>query len=164
MDLPDILMVGTAALVLSICWCLYRFVTLLTGWHVAVANVWRGGYSELERFDDFSRFGFTPGSLRGWNIRDDEGMRWIEDEVVFETAEGEKVRAIVGRQVRRSRRPDSVYRLWYDRADPRRVTVHGPGQWLLLAFVLTTFLAGIFAWGIEWAQTGQPPQWAISHK
>ncbi len=159
MDMIDIVMVWAGGLVLGMFWCLYRFVTLMQGWHVAVAVVWKSGYSDLERFDDMAHLGSTLGTLRGWNIRDEEGMRWTEDEVVFTTAEGQKVHAMVGRQVARSRRSDSVFRVWYNRANPQALTVRGPGQWLFTALFQFALLFGLFFWGVDWAVTGQPPQW-----
>ncbi|NLR41373.1 hypothetical protein [Novosphingobium sp. ERW19] len=171
MEAVDLLMAGVAALVLGLCWCLYRGVTLLTGWQVAVAHVWRGGYSDLERLDDFVHMQQFIGTLRGFDIRDGEGKRWIEDEVVFETADGTRVHAMVGRQVQRSRKPSSVFRIWYRRDDPQHVTAYGPGYWFLMALLTLAALYATFAWGIDWARTGQPPQWLadlsareLSHK
>lgn len=159
MEPVDLVMIGTAALVLGLCWCLYRAATLLSGWQVAVAHVWKGGYSDLERFDDFVHLQQSLGTLRGWNWRDGEGKRWIEDEVVFETPDGQRVHAMVGRQVQRSWRPSGVFRVWYDRNDLQRVTAYGPGYWLLMAALTLAALVFVFAWGIDWARTGQPPQW-----
>lgn len=171
MEAVDLLMAGVAALVLGLCWCLYRCVTLLTGWQVAVAHVWRGGYSDLERLDDFVHMQQSIGTLRGFDIRDGEGKRWIEDEVVFETAEGTRVHAMVGRQVQRSWKPSSVFRIWYRRDDPQHVTAYGPGYWFAMALLTLAALYATFAWGIDWARTGQPPQWLaelsareLSHK
>lgn len=171
MEPVDLLMPGVAALVLGLCWCLYRGVTLLTGSQVAVAHVWRGGYSDLERLDDFVHLQQSIGTLRGFDIRDGEGKRWIEDEVVFETADGTRVHAMVGRQVQRSWKPSSVFRIWYRRDDPQHVTAYGPGYWFLMALLTLTALYATFAWGIDWARTGQPPQWLadlsareLSHK
>lgn len=161
MEAVDLLMAGVAALVLGLCWCLYRGVTLLTGWQVAVAHVWRGGYSDLERLDDFVHMQQSIGTLRGFDIRDGEGKRWIEDEVVFETAEGTRVHAMVGRQVQRSWKPSSVVRIWYCREDPQRVTAYGPGYWFAMALLTLAALYATFAWGIDWARTGQPPQWLV---
>ncbi|WP_156135802.1 hypothetical protein [Novosphingobium subterraneum] len=70
MEPVDLLMAGVAALVLGMCWCLYHGVTLLTGSQVAVAHVWRGGYSDLERLDDFVHLQQSIGTLRGFDIRD----------------------------------------------------------------------------------------------
>lgn len=171
MEAVDLLMAGVAALVLGLCWCLYRGVKLLTGWQVAVAHVWRGGYSDLERLDDFVHMQQSIGTLRGFDIRDGEGKRWIEDEVVFETADGTRVHAMVGRQVQRSWKPSSVFRIWYRRDDPQHVTAYGPGYWFLMALLTLAALYATFAWGIDWARTGQPPQWLadlsareLSHK
>ncbi len=159
MDMIDIVMVWAGGLVLGMFWCLYRYVTLMTGWHVAVATVWKSGYSDLERLDDFAHPISSFGTLRGWNIRDDDGMRWTEDEVAFTTAEGQRVRAMVGRQVKRSWKPERVFRVWYNRENPQAVTVHGPGHWLFTALFQFALLIFIFAWGIEWLLTGHPPQW-----
>ncbi|MFY8195946.1 hypothetical protein [Novosphingobium sp. B1] len=159
MEPVDLLMAGVAALVLGLCWCLYRSATLLRGWQVAVAHVWRGGYSDLERLDDLAHMQQSIGTLRGFDIRDGEGKRWIEDEVVFETPEGQRIHALVGRQVQRSWRPSGVFRVWYDRTDPQRVTAYGPGYWFMMALLTVAALAFVFAWGIDWASTGQPPHW-----
>lgn len=159
MEPVDLLMAGVAALVLGLCWCLCRSATLLRGWQVAVAHVWRGGYSDLERLDDLVHMQQSIGTLRGFDIRDGEGKRWIEDEVVFETPEGQRIHALVGRQVQRSWRPSGVFRVWYDRTDPQRVTAYGPGYWFMMALLTLAALAFVFAWGIDWASTGQPPHW-----
>ncbi|MBB4615725.1 hypothetical protein [Novosphingobium taihuense] len=159
MEAVDLIMAGVAGLVLGLCWCLYRCATLLSGWQVAVAHVWRGGYSDLERLDDFFHPDMSIGTLRGFDIRDGEGSRWIEDEVVFETPDGQRIHAMVGRQVQRSWKPTGVFRIWYDRADPQRVTAYGPGYWLFTAMLAFAALAFIFIWGIDWARTGQQPQW-----
>ena len=161
MEPVDLLMAGVAGLVLGLCWCLYRFASLLSGWQVSVAHVWRGGYSDLERLDDFVHMQQSIGTLRGFDIRDGEGKRWIEDEVVFETTEGERIHTMVGRQVQRSWKPTSVFRIWYDRADPQRVTAYGPGYWFAMAILTAAALYATFAWGIDWARTGQPPQWLV---
>lgn len=161
MEPVDLLMAGVAGLVLGPCWCLWRAAMLLTGWQVAVAHVWRGGYSDLERLDDFAHMQQSIGTLRGFDIRDGEGKRWIEDEVVFETPAGERIHAIVGRQVQRSWKPSGVFRVWYERADPQRVTAYGPGYWSLMALLTLAALFATFAWGIDWARTGQPPQWLV---
>lgn len=152
-------MAGVAGLVLGLCWCLYRFVTLLSGWQVAIAQVWRGGYSDLERFDDFFFSDSSFGTLRGFDFRDGEGSRWVEDEVVFKTPDGTPIHAMVGRHVQRSWKPTSVFRIWYDRNDPQRVTAYGPAYWLFTALLTFAALAFIFIWGIDWARTGQKPQW-----
>lgn len=159
MEAVDLLMAGVAALVLGLCWCLYRTITLLLGWQVALAHVWRGGYSDLERLDDLVHMQQSIGTLRGFDIRDGEGKRWIEDEVVFQTPEGARIHAMVGRQVQRSWKPASVFRIWYRRDDPQRVTAYGPGYWFLMALLTLAVLYATFAWGMDWARTGQPPQW-----
>lgn len=159
METVDLVMAGVAGLMLGLCLCLYRFATLLTGWQVAIAQVWRGGYRDLERLDDLAHMQQSLGTLRGWNWRDGEGKRWIEDEVVFQTPEGDRIHAMVGRQVQRSWKPASVFRVWYDRANPQNVTAYGPGYWLLMAILTIAALHAAFAWGIDWARTGQPPQW-----
>lgn len=159
MEAVDLLMAGVAALVLGLCWCLYRTITLLLGWQVAVAHVRRGGYSDLERLDDLVHMQQSIGTLRGFDIRDGEGKRWIEDEVVFQTPEGARIHAMVGRQVQRSWKPASVFRIWYRRDDPQRVTAYGPGYWFLMALLTLAVLYATFAWGMDWARTGQPPQW-----
>ena len=161
MEPVDLLMAGVAGLVLGPCWCLWRAATIFTGWQLAVAQVWRGGYSDLERLDDFAHMQQSIGTLRGFDIRDGDGKRWIEDEVVFETTEGERIHAMVGRQVQRSWKPSGVFCVWYDRNNPQRVTAYGPGYWSLMALLTLAALFATFAWGIDWARTGQPPQWLV---
>ncbi|MCW1382091.1 hypothetical protein OLX02_04585 [Novosphingobium sp. KCTC 2891] len=157
-----LLMLGVAGLALGTCWCLYRATVLFAGWQRAVAHVTRGGYSDTERLDDFFHLQQSFGTIRGWNWRDGEGKRWIEDEVLFETAEGHTQRAIVGRQVTRSWKPSSVFAIWYDRANPARVTAYGAYYWTAMAVLSLALLYAVFAWGIDWARTGRPPQWLES--
>ena len=65
--------------------------------------------------------------------------------VTFEDQEGRRHRANIRRQVQQGWKPDSVYTIWYDPADPHRATVNGPGSWALGALVAAGALAWIFA-------------------
>ncbi|MCH7628294.1 hypothetical protein [Novosphingobium sp.] len=166
MSALDLLTLAIVGLMLGTCWCVWRACVLFGGWSPAVAQVTRGGYSADERLEDFLSMGRSIGTTRGWNWRDGEGKRWIEDEVAFETETGRTYHAVVGRQVTRAWKPSSVFRIWYDRADPSRVTAYGPWYWSLMAAMSLGFIAAICAWGMDWAQTGRPPAWleAIADK
>ncbi|NML96066.1 DUF3592 domain-containing protein [Novosphingobium olei] len=155
----DLLTLAIAALMLGTCWCVWRAATLFARWRPAVATVMRGGYSDAERLDDLLSMGASLGTRRGWDWRDGEGKRWIKDEVAFEVENGRTCRAIVGRQVTRAWKPSSVFRIWYDPADPARVTAYGPWYWSLMAAMSLGFVAAIAVWGLDWARTGTPPPW-----
>lgn len=162
----DLLTLAIAGLMLGACWCVWRASVLFAGWSPAVATVMRSGYSYDERRDDFFSMGLSVGTKRGWDWRDGEGKRWVEDEVAFETQAGRTCRAIVGRQVTRAWKPSGVFRIWYDREDPSRVTAYGPWYWSLMAVMSLAFVAAIALWGMDWARTGSPPAWlaAIADK
>ncbi|WP_225205177.1 DUF3592 domain-containing protein [Novosphingobium huizhouense] len=166
MSALDLLTFAIAALMLGACGCTWRAAVLFAGWSPAVATVMRSGYGEADRRDDFLSMGLSFATRRGWDWRDGEGKRWIEDEVAFETAAGERRRAIVGRQVTRAWQPSSVLRIWYDRADPTRVTAYGPWYWNAMTVLSLGFVAAIALWGMDWARTGDPPAWleAIADK
>ena len=147
----DILIVAAPILALATLYCLWRAAHMLMTYRPAVANVTRSDYDQGQQSEDFWSFGFTAFTSRGWNWRDGEDDRLIEDEIFFEDGEGERHRATVQRRVRRGWRPYSVYTIWYDPADPARVTSFGPGYWLLLAFVWGVSLASLFAFGMQLA-------------
>jgi hypothetical protein len=141
----DVLILAAPALMLAMLYCCWRALNLFRTWTPAVATVWQSDYTDAERSDDFWHFGVTLGTLRGWNWRDGENGRLIEDEVMFTDAEGKSRRATVERRVRRGWRPSSVYTIWYDPADPNQVTAVGPGYWLMMMAVFATMLVGVFS-------------------
>ncbi len=149
--MTDLLIIAAPALMLAMLWCLWRAGQLLLVWSPAVAHVWTSGYSELEQQDDYWHRDNSLASLRGFDWRDGEDSRSIEDEVVFEDREGNKCRATVSRRVARGWRPDGILTIWYDPADPARATAFGPGTWALMALLCAAGLASLFAFGIELA-------------
>jgi hypothetical protein len=145
----DILIVAAPMLMLATLYCLWRAAHMLMTQRPAVANVMRSDYDQGQQLEDFWSFGFTAFTSRGWNWRDGEDGRLIEDQIMFEDGEGERHRATVQRRVRRGWRPDSVYTIWYDPNDPAKVTSFGPGHWLLLAIVWAVALVSLFGVGLQ---------------
>ena len=154
--MTDLLIVAAPALMLAMLWCLWRAGLLLLVWAPAVAHVWTSGYGALEQQDDYWHRGNDIATLRGSDWRDGEDSRSIEDEVVFEDRDGNKCRAMVRRNVARGWRPDGIFTIWYDPADPARATAFGPGSWALMALLCAAGLAGLFVFGAELAAAGGP--------
>ena len=153
--MTDLLIVAAPLLTLAMLFCGWQAVQRLLVWVPTTAQVARSGYSALEQQDDFWHGGSTLSTLRGVNLRDGEGDRLIEDEVIFTDADGERRRALVERRVPRGWRPDGLFTIWYHPADPARVTAFGPFHWALLALLCAGALAGLFAFGTELAAPGR---------
>jgi hypothetical protein len=147
----DLLILAVPLLTLAVFYCGWRAASLFLGWNPAVATVRRSDYDSAEQQEDFWSFGATLFTRRGWNWRDGEGQRLIEDEISFKDSDGTLRVATVERRVRRGWRPFGVYTIWYDPADPSRVTAFGPGYWLLIAFAMAAALASVFATGMQTA-------------
>lgn len=139
---------------LAVLYCCWRAASLFGAWRAATATVRDSDYSERERIDDFWHFGSTLGTIRGWNWRDGDHGRLIVDTIEFSDATGATHRTIVERRVRRGWRPSGAYTVWYDPADPARVTAFGPGHWLMLALAWGAALAAVFALCVELARRG----------
>jgi hypothetical protein len=148
----DALTIAAPILLIAMLYCLWRAIHMFRAWCPAAATVWKSGYGELDQQDDFWHFGFTLGTRRGWNWRDGENARLIEDEIIFTDDKGTRHRAMVERRVRRGWRPSNVYTVWYDPARPDGVTTFGPGYWLLMAAVCGCLLAGVFSIGMQLAR------------
>jgi hypothetical protein len=131
--MADLILVATLAAWLFFVFCVWQALRLIGGWRPATARVLRSDYTEAQQREDFWSFGMTMFTSRGWNWRDGEDSRLIEDDVEFTTADGHMQRAVVRRQVHRGWRPSLYYPVWYDTADPARVTVLGPWFWGLMA-------------------------------
>ena len=142
--MKDLVVLAAPCLMLAMLYCCWRAARLFGSRRPATATVRDSDYTEREREDDFWHFGFTPGTLRGWHWRDGEDARLIRDRIEFTDAAGESHRATVERRVRRGWRPSGAYTVWYDPADPARVTAFGPGHWLLIALALAVALVGVF--------------------
>ena len=149
--MKDALTLTVPILLLAMVYCGWRALRMFSAWRPAVATVWKSGYGECDQQDDFWHFGFTLATRRGWNWRDGENARLIEDEIIFSDAEGGRHRALVERRVRRGWRPGNVYMIWYDPARPERVTTFGPGYWLLIMAVFACMLASVFTIGVQLA-------------
>ena len=147
----DFLIVAAPMLMLATLYCLWRAAHMLMTLRPAVANVMRSDYDQGQQSEDFWSFGFTAFTSRGWNWRDGEDGRLIEDQIMFEDGDGERHRATVQRRVRRGWRPYSVYTIWYDPDEPAKVTSFGPGYWVLLAFVWGVSLVSLFGFGLQMA-------------
>ncbi|WP_421850654.1 hypothetical protein [Novosphingobium sp.] len=138
--MAELLLIGALGAYLALVYCLFRALQLFGSWRPAAAIVWRSDYTEAQRSDDFWSFGFTIGTLRGFNWRDGDHARLIEDEIRFTATDGREHRAMVQRRVRRGWTPSSSYVVWYDPADPVRVTAQGPSFWLLHALLLLVLI------------------------
>jgi hypothetical protein len=147
--MQDLLIIAVPAATLACLYCCWRAGHLFLAWNPAAANVMHSDYDRLQQQDDFWRFGITIGSLRGWNWRDGNHGRLIHDEISFQDREGREQRATIDRRVRRGWRPYAVYTVWYDPADPQRVTAFGPGYWLMMAGVFAYMLVLLFAVGMK---------------
>ena len=152
--MADLLLVGLLVAWLLFVFCVWQAVRLLGGWKPASAQVWRSDYTEDQQREDFWCLGFTQFTSRGWNWRDGDDARLIEDEIVFTTDCGQQVRTLVERRVARGWRPSGVYTVWYDPADPCRVTVLGPLYWMLMAALA---VAGAVMLARAVAAIGLPP-------
>ena len=119
--MADLFILAAPLLTLVALYCLWRAGRLATAWRPAAATVWRGDYGELEQLEDFWIKSDWLTS-RGWNAREGEEQREVAELVIFEDAKGKRHRATVRRQVQQGWRPDSVYTIWYDPADPTRAT------------------------------------------
>jgi len=148
----DLIVLAAPCLMLAMLYCCWRAVGLFGGWRAATAIVRDSDYSEREREDDFWHFGSPFGTIRGWNWRDGENARLITDRIEFTDAEGEQRRATVERRVRRGWRPSGAYTVWYDPADPARVTAFGPGYWLMIALAFGVALVGVFGLCMDFAR------------
>jgi Protein of unknown function (DUF3592) len=148
----DLIILAAPCLMLAMLYCLWRAASLFGSWKAATATVRDSDYSEREREDDFWHFGFTVGTLRGFNWRDGDHARLIQDRIEFTDADGEQHRATVERRVRRGWRPSGAYTVWYDPKDPAQVTAFGPGYWLMIALAMGAALVGIFAACIDLAR------------
>lgn len=142
--MKDLVILAAPCLMLAMLYCGWRAVAMLGTHRAAVAVVRDSDYGERERRDDFWHFGFTIGTLRGWNWRDGRDARLIRDDIEFADAAGARHRARVERRVRRGWRPSDAYVVWYDTTDPARVTAFGPGYWLMIALALAVSLVGVF--------------------
>jgi hypothetical protein len=136
---------------LALLYCLWRAARMFATMKPAVANVTRSDYDEGQQSEDFWSFGLTAFTSRGWNWRDGENDRLIEDEIMFDDADGRRRRATVQRRVRRGWRPFSVYTIWYDPEDTAKVTAFGPGHWIMLSLVWAVALASLFGLGLQLA-------------
>lgn len=148
----DLVVIAAPCLMLAMLYCCWRAVNLFGTWRAATATVRDSDYSERERQDDFWHFGFTPGTIRGWNWRDGENARLITDRVTFADASGEQHRATVERRVRRGWRPSGAYTVWYNPNDPAQVTAFGPGYWLMIAVAFGAALIGVFGLCVDLAK------------
>jgi hypothetical protein len=145
----DLLILAAPLLMLALLYCGWRGVRLFLVWAPAAAVVVRSDYGELQQQDDFWSLGNPFGTLRGWNWRDGEHSRLIENLVEYRDADGTERRATIERRVRRGWRPSGVITIWYDPASPTRATAFGPGQWLGLALLWACMLVSVIAVGME---------------
>ncbi|NKJ43219.1 MULTISPECIES: DUF3592 domain-containing protein [unclassified Novosphingobium] len=137
--MADILIIAALACWLLFVFCVWQALRLLGTWQPAPAMVWRSDYTEGQQSEDFWSFGMTMFTSRGWNWRDGDDTRYIEDEIRFRDSDGIERRALVHRWVHRGWKPSGAYTVWYDPADPTRATVLGPftwGAWAVLSLLL----------------------------
>ncbi|WP_408591869.1 DUF3592 domain-containing protein [Novosphingobium sp.] len=140
--MADFIIVAIVADALFVLLCLWQVLTLLSGWRPALARVWRSDYTRDQQREDFWSFGMTAFTSRGYNWRDGEDTRLVEDEIVFTGDDGREHRALMQRQVARGWQPTQNYGVWYNPANPAQVTVRGPLYWSFLA-ILSLVVAGL---------------------
>lgn len=140
--MADVLVLAALVCWLLFVFCLWQALRLLGTWQPAPAMVWRSDYSEGQQSEDFWSFGMTMFTSRGWNWRDGEDTRYIEDEIRFRDRDGIERRALVHRWVHRGWKPAGAYTVWYDPADPSRATVLGPFTWAAWAVLLLVLFFG----------------------
>ena len=143
--MKTLVVLAAPCLMLAVLYCCWRAASLFGSRKPAIATVRDSDYSDTERRDDFWHFGFTLGTIRGWNWRDGQNARLISDQIDFTDAAGENHRATVQRRVRRGWRPSGAYTVWYDPNDPAQVTAFGPGHWLFIALVFGAALVSVFS-------------------
>jgi len=137
--MADLLVIAALGAWLGFVGCTLRALSLFATWQPAPATVWRSDYTEGQQSEDFWSMGMTLFTSRGWNWRDGEDSRYIEDEIRFRDRDGIERRTIVHRWVHRGWRPDGAYTVWYDPKEPTRATTLGPftwGAWALLSLLL----------------------------
>ena len=144
--MADLLIIAAPLLTLALLYCGWRAQHIFRRWCPAAATVWRSDYSELEQFSDrWTPRQADPDGGLGWSARSD--TRAVNEVVVFTDADGNRRRASVERYVARGWRPDGVFTIWYDPADPQRVTAFGPAGWLGSALAMAAALAWLFLSG-----------------
>jgi hypothetical protein len=151
--MKELLILAVPLLTLATLYCGWRTLHLFLVWAPAVAMVVRSDYGRLQQQDDFWSRGPDMTTVRDWNWRDGEDARLIEDVVEYEDGDGNRHRRAVERRVMRGRRPDGVYTIWYDPADPAKITAWGPGCWAAATLLLGFTLAGLFRTGLMLAGT-----------
>lgn len=127
----------------AMAFAMWRIVRLFGGWSPAVANVERCDYTENQQWEDRWLFNSPMMTSRGFNWRDGEDERLIEEDIVYTLADGTQHRAIIERRVLRGWRPSTVYTVWVNDEDPSRVTVRGPLYWSMV------MLTGIGVMGVS---------------
>ncbi len=133
----DFITFAAPVLMLGLLYCLYRAVTMFGGWRPTAAIVWSTDYTEDQQWDD--RWGL--GLKRGWRFTDGDHQRLIEEVVHYQDDDGNRHSAELRRYVTQGRQPDGAHVIWYDTANPEKVSAFGPGRWLLCAGVVATTLA-----------------------
>ncbi|MDB5699368.1 MAG: hypothetical protein JWN69_2172 [Alphaproteobacteria bacterium] len=145
----DLLILAVPLLMLALLYCGWRGVSLFLSWVPAAAVVVRSDYGELQQQDDFWSLGNPFGRLRGWNWRDGEHSRLIENLVEYRDLDGTEHRATIERRVRRGWRPAGVITIWYDPATPAKATAFGPGYWFALALASACMLVSVVGAGLQ---------------
>lgn len=155
--MADLFFVAAIGAWLFFVYSVWQVMRLLGGWKPAVARVWRSDYTEDQQREDRWSLGFTMLTSRGYNWRDGDHGREIEDEILFTPDDGRERRALVTRQVHRGWKPSGHYTIWYDCADPDNVTAYGPWYWGLMAVLSVVMLCVL---GNTLARMGLPPMLA----
>jgi hypothetical protein len=141
----DVITFAAPALMLGFLYCLYRAGTMWSGWRPAAAVVWSTDYTEDQQWDD--RWGL--GLVRGWRFGDGDHQRLIEEVVHYQDEDGNRHTAELKRYVQQGRQPDGAHVIWYDTANPEKVSASGPGSWLLCAAAVAAMLIGLINLGMQ---------------
>lgn len=137
-------MVLTMALVAAGGWLVMLFalaqvIDLMTGWHACMAQVRASDYTEQQQWED--RWLPRMASSRGFNWRDGEDERLIDETIAYTTLDGIEYVTTIERQVVAGWRPDSVYTIWYKDSDPERITLRGPLTWIAVMIAGVAMMA-----------------------
>lgn len=129
MGLKELFPPAAFVLALGIAACIWRVVFLLRGWRPAGAIVYSHDFDEASQ---------------SWNplVNSDGNVR-INETVRFRDEDGAYHEVALRRTVSRFFGPDAAHKVWYDPADPDRVTDLGPGHWSLVAMGLGCALASL---------------------
>jgi hypothetical protein len=127
-------LLGWATMVFGLWWV----AVMLAGWQSAAATVTKSDYTDTDQWQDRWAHGNYRLMSGNSGLLDDEDSRLVHEDIAYTPADGRERHAMVTRRVARARwrgGPAGAYVVWYDQANPDRVTPRGPFYWLWVAAV-----------------------------